>query len=519
MRRALRRFALLLVDLSLIALATIVALGLRDNLEISAERLRDLWPYLAATLAVATATSLVSGQHRSIWRFSVMSDYLRVLVNVVAIVIGAVAIGFLMNRLEGVARALPLIQGLLMACLLVGVRVAMRVRQVVRSQQPARGAPMMATPRNTVLIVGVNTITDLFLRSVAEYAPPDFKVAGVLASNPRQRGRMLQQHRILGAPEDVADILRTLEVHGVSVNRIVVTTPFPQLSPTAQLALLDIEKTFDIRLDLFAEHLWPRDVAGPRPPPSPHVPGPDPESETVTFSVSRLEPLTQGGYWRRKRVLDLALASLFVVLTLPLLGLIALIVALDVGLPTVFWQERPGARGRHFKLYKFRTMRAAHDRSGRRLHDDKRVSAVGRFLRRTRLDELPQIYNILWGEMSLVGPRPLLQKDHASVYGARLLVRPGLTGWAQINGGREISGTDKAALDVWYMRHASLWLDITIVARTAAMIVTGDSTQRDAVRTAWAELACSDLLESGHATAAALAARRPAGRGGLQHAA
>jgi hypothetical protein len=123
--------------------------------------------------------------------------------------------------------------------------------------------------------------------------------------------------------------------------------------------------------------------------------------------------------------------------------------------------------------------------------------------------------------MSLVGPRPLLSKDHASVYGARLLVRPGLTGWAQINGGREISGADKAALDVWYLRNASLWLDLTILMRTAAMMVTGDRTRREIVRRAWADLAGSNLIESGHATAAALAARhaRPGGPGGLPHAA
>jgi lipopolysaccharide/colanic/teichoic acid biosynthesis glycosyltransferase len=310
-------------------------------------------------------------------------------------------------------------------------------------------------------------------------------------------------------------------VHGILIDRIVVTTPFAQLPAAAQEALLDIERTSSIGLDLFAERLYLPDAGGPRPPPAPHLPGPDPESEPVTFRMSELEPLARRGYWRRKRVFDLAVAGLFIVLTLPLLLLIALVVALDVGLPTVFWQERPGTRGRPFRLYKFRTMRAAHDQRGTRLADEARVSAIGRFLRRTRLDELPQVYNILWGEMSLVGPRPLLSKDHASVYGARLLVRPGLTGWAQINGGREISGADKAALDVWYLRNASLWLDLTILMRTAAMMVTGDRTRREIVRRAWADLAGSNLIESGHATAAALAARhaRPGGPGGLPHAA
>ncbi len=144
----------------------------------------------------------------------------------------------------------------------------------------------------------------------------------------------------------------------------------------------------------------------------------------------------------------------------PLFIVLGLVVAVDVGLPTVFWQQRPGVRGRPFKLYKFRTMRGAHDQSGARIADAERLSAIGRFLRRTRLDELPQLYNILIGDMSFVGPRPLLPVDGASKFPARLLVPPGLTGWAQVKGGREISAHDKAVLDIWYLRHASLWLDI-----------------------------------------------------------
>ena len=163
--------------------------------------------------------------------------------------------------------------------------------------------------------------------------------------------------------------------------------------------------------------------------------------------------------------------------------------AFDVGLPTVFWQQRPGARGRPFKLYKFRTMRSAHDEQGLRIPDDERLSAVGRFLRRTRLDELPQLYNILIGEMSFVGPRPLLPVDQSAGFAARLMAQPGLTGWAQVKGGREISASDKAALDVWYLRNASLWLDIVILARTIPTIVFGERTEAEAIRQAWDDLA------------------------------
>ncbi len=180
---------------------------------------------------------------------------------------------------------------------------------------------------------------------------------------------------------------------------------------------------------------------------------------------------------------------MLILLLAPLIALVGLVVALDVGLPTVFWQQRPGVRGRPFKLYKFRTMRNAHDERGARIPDAQRLSSIGRFLRRTRLDELPQLYNILIGEMSFVGPRPLLLVDDASTFAARLFVPPGLTGWAQIKGGREITARDKAALDIWYLRHASLWLDIGILVQTLPTIVFGERAEPEALRKAWEELA------------------------------
>jgi lipopolysaccharide/colanic/teichoic acid biosynthesis glycosyltransferase len=173
---------------------------------------------------------------------------------------------------------------------------------------------------------------------------------------------------------------------------------------------------------------------------------------------------------------------------------VAILVAIDVGLPVVFWQQRPGFNGRPFKLYKFRTMAAAHKANGERMPDDQRTSDIGRFLRRTRLDELPQLFSILTGEMSFIGPRPLLPVDQSAAYAARLLVRPGLTGWAQVKGGREISAADKAALDVWYVLNASLALDLEIVAHTIKMVLFGDKVDAIAIRRAWRELQQAGMI-------------------------
>jgi hypothetical protein len=133
-------------------------------------------------------------------------------------------------------------------------------------------------------------------------------------------------------------------------------------------------------------------------------------------------------------------------------------------------------------------MRPPHDRGGGRLSEANRQSRLGQFLRRTRLDELPQLYNILVGDMSFVGPRPLLPADQSPAFAARLAVRPGLTGWAQIKGGRELTASDKAALDIWYVRNASLRLDLRILFGTVAVICQGEEREFNAIRQAWREL-------------------------------
>ena len=133
-------------------------------------------------------------------------------------------------------------------------------------------------------------------------------------------------------------------------------------------------------------------------------------------------------------------------------------------------------------------MGTAYDNSGQRIPDALRLSAIGRFLRKTRLDELPQLLHILKGEMSFVGPRPLLPVDQSPAYAARLMVRPGMTGWAQVKGGRDISAADKAALDVWYVKNASFRLDLEILWKTIPMIVLGERVDREAIRAAWRDL-------------------------------
>lgn len=178
-----------------------------------------------------------------------------------------------------------------------------------------------------------------------------------------------------------------------------------------------------------------------------------------------------------KRALDVVVATAaLAVLALPML-VIALIVRLRLGSPVLFTQVRPGWHGLPFRLIKFRTMREAYDPSGEPLPEEQRLTKLGRRLRATSLDELPELWNVLRGDMSLVGPRPLLM-EYLPLYtpeqARRHEVRPGLTGWAQINGRNTLSWEQKFALDVWYVDHQNLRLDLKILFMTLGKVITAE---------------------------------------------
>ena len=175
-----------------------------------------------------------------------------------------------------------------------------------------------------------------------------------------------------------------------------------------------------------------------------------------------------------KRLFDLLLTIPGVILISPLLLVLAVLVRIYLGAPVIFRQRRPGYRGEIFTLYKFRSMRDATDSNGNPLPDSERLTRLGRFLRALSLDELPELWNVLKGELSLVGPRPLLI-EYLPLYSAeqarRHDVLPGITGWAQVNGRNTLSWQDKFRLDVWYVDHWSLWLDIRILALTFLKVI------------------------------------------------
>ncbi|PCK33602.1 sugar transferase [Pseudoalteromonas piscicida] len=178
-----------------------------------------------------------------------------------------------------------------------------------------------------------------------------------------------------------------------------------------------------------------------------------------------------------KRAFDLFVSVVALTALFPVIIVVALLIRVKLGSPVLFIQERPGLGGHTFKMLKFRTMRDDRDSSGNLLTDEQRMTPFGAFLRSTSLDELPGLFNVITGDMSLVGPRPLLvqylplyNKEQAR----RHNVRPGITGWAQVNGRNAISWEDKFRLDVWYVDNQSFWLDIKILLLTVKKVVARD---------------------------------------------
>lgn len=178
-----------------------------------------------------------------------------------------------------------------------------------------------------------------------------------------------------------------------------------------------------------------------------------------------------------KRLLDIIISALILMLASPFLLITALVILVSYGPPIFFVHERPGKEGKPFKLIKFRSMRDARDQEGNILADAERITRFGQFMRRTSIDELPEFYNVLRGDMSLVGPRPLLMQylqRYSAEQARRHDVLPGVTGWAQINGRNAISWDDKFKYDLWYIDHWTFWLDIKIIFLTIWKVLKGD---------------------------------------------
>jgi lipopolysaccharide/colanic/teichoic acid biosynthesis glycosyltransferase len=366
------------------------------------------------------------------------------------------AVLFTLTRLDGIPRSMPLVHGLLLAVGLLAARVFVRIVSSEDHEPPGHQCR-----RERIILIGANRFASSFIQLLNTYAPQQQRVIAVLDEDAAMIGRAISGVQILGAPHELEAIVSEFAVHGIGTNRIVIAGEADFLSAPVLHEVERICKKRQIELTFL-----PRMIGLS-------------ERKSTTAAAVISKPVESGPtfalppFFRLKRWIDIVGSLALIVLFFPLLVLAGVLVLLDVGPPIFFWQERLGRKGRPFLIYKFRTLKAPFDSTGQPTAGSRRPSAVGRILRATRLDELPQLLNVLFGEMSLIGPRPLLPEDQPTNTSIRLSVRPGISGWAQVNGAKLVTKEEKEKLDEWYIRNASLWFDLRIIMMTIKVVLRG----------------------------------------------
>lgn len=382
------------------------------------------------------------------------------------------ALIFTFTRLVDIPRSIPVIHFLVLMSLLLGGRAVAIMR---RDRRRRRRAASVVDPEQ-VLVVGANRLAEVYFRVLDSVAQGRTSVVALLDGNPRYLGRAVHGRPVLAPPSDLDRVVTEYKIHGVEIDRIVIAAnrgsdPERWADIEAVCARKSLKVSF-LADDLGIEF--------------------DTPAVTMANAVTAPAPVSSD-YFRLKRGCEFVFAGALLVLLAPVLLILVVVILFDVGWPVVFWQKRVGLGGRPLLVYKFRTLHAPFDRRGEFVAEENRVSRLGNLLRRLRLDEMPQLWNIVLGNMSFVGPRPLLPEDQPKTSKKRLLVLPGITGWAQIHGGKLVSQDDKGVLDDWYVENASLGLDIKIMWWTLSTVIFGDR-QKDA------DEAISDLEEDGAAT-------------------
>jgi lipopolysaccharide/colanic/teichoic acid biosynthesis glycosyltransferase len=376
---------------------------------------------------------------------------------------------FTLTRLEGVPRSTPIIHALILLAGLIGVRIFTRLFEAKRTAL----VPRTDVAADHILMIGSNRLSLLYIKFIRAYSPGLHRIMAVLDDRPEMIGRAIDGVRVIGPADHLEPVVNEFAEHGVRINHVIVGGDPDMLSESILPEIRRICEEHQIRLDFVPEliglqRLQPAQEIQIEPEPS----------EPATLD------LTLPPYFVLKRFIDLVATMTIIVLLSPVWLLVGAVALWDVGSPIFFWQQRLGQGGLPFLLQKIRTLKPPFDWRGRKVPDAERLSVIGRFVRKCRFDELPQLLNVLVGDMSLIGPRPLLPRDQPPNPAVRLSIRPGITGWAQVNGGNFLSAQEKDALDEWYIRNASLRLDLRILFMTVQCVFQGERRSEAAIAAA-----------------------------------
>jgi lipopolysaccharide/colanic/teichoic acid biosynthesis glycosyltransferase len=452
--RAYFRVRVSALDACFALLSPLLALWVRDALALSALSYSFYLYWACCTIFSLLAFSIFRLEHKGQRYFSV-DDIFDIAKAVVVADLLTAATLFLFTRLEGIPRSTFLIHALILATALVAART------IAHFEHAQKAAIRHPSKTKYVVVIGSDYLSSAFIKWLETNEIEPKQVMAILDDREEVMGRKVSGVQVLGNPLQLKQTVEEFSVHGVKIDEVIVSNGENQLAKPVLAELQRICRQKEIELTFLPQlfHSTFRQVA-------------DSNNEPAGLQQAATFPISS--YFEVKRVLDFVFALLFTALLSPVFTCVSVLVALDVGTPLVFWQRRLGLGGRGFQIYKFRTMQSPFDRLGESLPEKQRLSAIGHLLRKTGLDELPQLLNVLVGEMSLVGPRPLMPEDQPANPTIRLMVRPGITGWAQVNGGKQITSEEKDGLDEWYIRNASPWLDLRILLLTCRYVLVGN---------------------------------------------
>jgi len=457
--RAGFRFRLSPVDVVWAALAAPLALFLRDALVLSVSGAPIAILYCTVSFVCTVIAFLGFRISAGISRHFSVHDAVSIVSAVVVAGLTTTVVLFTFTRLEGIPRSIPVMQGLVLAAGLLLTRGIMHLWD--KDDQHIEADDQTAGEH--IIMIGSSRLTSLYIKLLQAHAPAQHHVVGVLDDNQKLFGRTMCGVPVIGGSAQLDAVIEEFAVHGIRTDRVIIGGAKSLLSPPALTEVRATCARRDVVLDFVP------DLIGLT------LPAKVPQAVSVRLAETAQRPdLQPSAYLRYKRVIDFIVAFLAIVIFAPVFVVVSVLVLFDVGAPVVFWQKRMGRNGKSFLVYKFRTLHAPFMRNGEPNGNAEYNSWIGKFLRRLRLDELPNLFNVLFGDMSLIGPRPLLPQDQPANSDVRLLVRPGITGWAQINGGNLVTTEEKGALDDWYVRNISFWLDLRIALYTFMFLFTGE---------------------------------------------
>jgi lipopolysaccharide/colanic/teichoic acid biosynthesis glycosyltransferase len=448
------------------ALAPLLALWVRDAYILSSDWALTVALYCSVATGFSLLAFLAFRIRDQMASYFSVHDAIDIVKAVLVAELLIVAVLFTFTRLQGIPRTTPLIHALLLMAGLIGARTLVRL---FHSKAMAASNQSRVATEN-IMIVGATRLSSMFIKILESYGPGQHKILGVLDPRQQMRGRSIAGVRVIGGPQDLQPIVDEYAVHGIETHRLIVGEDESFLAEPIRNEIKRFCAERGVRVDFVPELIGLHHALAPGA--ENEAEQSRPEHEDVPLPNSSVS-----GYFRYKRLIDLFSASILIIALMPVMAIVSLLALVDVGFPILFWQQRIGQRGNPFLIYKFRTLRVPFDKEGRQIPEAERVSWIGNLLRHSRLDELPQLLNVLVGDMSLIGPRPLLPGDQPPNSELRLLVRPGISGWAQINGGKSLDPDEKGSLDEWYVANASLRLDLRIMLATLGILLRGRDTE------------------------------------------